>query len=75
MNKKAIEKQIHNQKVMEFIWDSAKSNTNWTIETAKLLASMHGLDYKTVYKLGCNAKVRKKFVAKDWDIKKERITQ
>ena len=65
MNKRVIEKQIHNQKVMEFIWDSAKSNPNWNIETAKLLASMHDLDYKAVYKLGCSAKIRRKFVAKD----------
>jgi len=36
---------------------------------------MHGLDYKEVYKLGRSAKVRSKFVAKDWNINIERMIQ
>tara|TARA_Y100001973_G_C5202396_1_gene338857 strand:+ start:3406 stop:3633 length:228 start_codon:yes stop_codon:yes gene_type:complete len=75
MNKRELQRQIYSNNILEFIWHSAKSNPNWNIETAKLLASMHGLDYKEVYKLGRSAKVRSKFVAKDWNINIERMIQ
>ena len=75
MNKRELQRQIYNNTILEFIWHSAKSNPIWNIETAKLLASMHGLDYKEVYKLGKSAKVRTKFVAKDWNINIERMIQ
>ena len=75
MNKRELQRQIYNNTILEFIWHSAKSNPNWNIETAKLLASMHGLDYKEIYKLGKSAIVRTKFVAKDWNINIERMIQ
>ena len=75
MNKRELQRQIYNNTILEFIWHSAKSNPNWNIETAKILASMHGLDYKQIYRLGKSAKVRSKFVAKDWNINIERVGQ
>ena len=75
MNKRELQRQIYNNTILEFIWHSAKSNPNWNIETAKLLASMHGLDYKEIYKLGKSAKIKTRFVAKDWNINIERMIQ
>ena len=75
MNKRELQRQLYNNSILDFIWYSAKSNPNWNIETAKILASMHGLDYKQIYRLGKSAKVRSKFVAKDWNINIERMVQ
>jgi len=68
ISKRQLQKQLAHNSVLEFIWNSAKANPNWDINTARLLASMHGLDEKLVYRLGREAKVKSIFRAKDWNI-------
>ena len=55
--------------------NSAKANPTWSMRTAKILADMHGLDTKAVYRLGREAKVKSTFKAKDWNILKAKVTQ
>ena len=63
-----LDNQRYNSQILEYIWHSAKGNNNWNKETAKILADMHGLDYKLVLKIGKSAKIKSKFKAIDWDI-------
>ena len=63
-----LDKQRYNSQILEYIWNSAKSNNNWNKETAKIQADMHNLDYKLVLKRGKSAKIKSKFKAVDCDI-------
>ena len=60
---------------MEFIWHSAKANPNWSMQNAKVLADMHGLDVKKVYRLGKEAKYKSSFKVRDWDILRTEVKQ
>ena len=66
-----LDKQRYNSQILEYIWNSAKSNNNWNKETAKILADMHNLDYKLVLKIGKSAKIKSKFKALDKAIAKK----
>ena len=63
-----LDKKRYNSQILEYIWQSAKGKNNWNKETAKILADMHGLDYKLVLNIGNSAKIKSKFRSVDWDI-------
>ena len=48
LTKRQIQQQIEYNSIMEFIWHSAKANPKWSMQTAQLIADMHGLDVKKV---------------------------
>ena len=75
LTKQQIQKQLEYNSIMEFIWHSAKANPNWSMQTAQLIADMHGLDTKEVYRLGKEAKYKSSFKARDWDILRTEVKQ
>ena len=75
LTKRQIQQQLEQNSILEFIWNSAKANPTWSMRTAKILADMHGLDTKAVYRLGREAKVKSNFKAKHWDILRAKVTQ
>ena len=75
LTKQQIQKQLEYNSIMEFIWHSAKANPNWSMQTAQLIADMHGLDVKKVYSLGKQAKYKSSYKAVDLDISEVKVTQ
>ena len=74
-NRLKIQQAIDKQEILKYIWNCAKNNPKWSLEIAKVLASMHQLDYKLVYKMGKMAKNKKIFNAKDWGVDIEGVSQ
>ena len=75
LTRRQLQQQLEQNSILEFIWNSAKANPTWSMRTAKILADMHGLDTKEVYRLGREAKVKSTFKAKDWNILRAKVTQ
>ena len=75
LTKRQIQDRVEQNSILEFIWHSAKANPKWTMRTAKILADMHGLDTKEVYRLGKEAKYKSSFKARDWDILRAKVRQ
>jgi hypothetical protein len=75
LTRQQIQKRVEQNSILEFIWNSAKANPKWTMRTAKILADMHGLDTKEVYRLGKEAKYKSSFKARDWDILRAKVKQ
>ena len=75
LTRQQVQKRVEQNSILEFIWNSAKATPKWTMRTAKILADMHGLDTKEVYRLGKEAKYKSSFKARDWDILRAKVKQ